>query len=40
MLSKYHLRNVITEGIFKLARPDRTVKYVLVKKHPLLHFWV
>ena len=31
LLSKYHLRNIITEGIFKLAGPDRTVEYVLQK---------
>jgi len=31
LLSKYHLRNVINEGIFKLVEPDRIVEYVLQK---------
>ena len=35
-MGKYHLRNVIKEGIFNQVRPVRIVEYVFVKKTPNL----
>ncbi len=37
-MSKYHLRNVIKEGIIKLVEPDRTVEHVPLRKTPNLTF--